>query len=143
MCGTSVLGVHDDDALENVHRFNQRLTFAERIYAICDLLWLSKDQCNKLLKGEMLAVTVACPLDKAKDVKANAQNNKYEQHLLRLGRDEERRQSEAQRQLEAWENGELAAAGTDADRKRQTTSSDDDDTQVDEGTARCMRRRDC
>jgi hypothetical protein len=72
MYGTSVLGVHDDDALENVHRFNQRLTFAERIYAICDLLWLSKDQCNKLLKGEMLAVTVACPLDKAKDVKANA-----------------------------------------------------------------------
>ncbi|KAJ4339631.1 hypothetical protein N0V87_003072 [Didymella glomerata] len=85
--GTRALGVHDDEAL-NVTQVKQRLTFDQRIYAICELLRLSKERCNKLLKGEFLAMTVACPINKIKEVKNDAHNNGNRQVHLRMGREE-------------------------------------------------------
>ena len=134
--GTRALGVYDDDALGKVTRANQRLEFGERIHAICDLLRLSKDRCNKLLKGEMLAMTVACPLGKVKEVKTNKRNNRYKQYLLQLGRNAEQRQEE-----EALEQERIAATGLNGDRKRQVDLADDADTVVEEDTARRKRRR--
>ncbi|KAF1930487.1 uncharacterized protein M421DRAFT_412733 [Didymella exigua CBS 183.55] len=133
--GTAALAVHDDGALQDVTQLNQQLSFSQRVCAICDLLRSSKTRCDKLMKGEFLAMTVACPKGKLKDVETNGKNNKTRQELLEMGRETKRQR------LEAHTQEQMAVAGWGMERKRQVDLNCDDDTYAEESAPRRKRQR--
>ncbi|KAF2623115.1 hypothetical protein BU25DRAFT_305732, partial [Macroventuria anomochaeta] len=83
--GTSSLQIYDPNALAST-KMDKELTFEQRMEAICGLLRFSKTRCDKLMKGEFFAMTVAAPRQKLKDGVINKDANARRQGYIKIGR---------------------------------------------------------
>ena len=82
--GPRTLATYDASALRNA-RLEQRLTFAQRINAICALLRYSKSRCDRLMKGETFEMVVGAPQHLLGQSRMNKNQNEVKQSRLRKG----------------------------------------------------------
>ncbi|KAI2480140.1 hypothetical protein Ptr902_08321 [Pyrenophora tritici-repentis] len=83
--GPSSLCIYDAGRMQNVVKTN-KMTFAERIGQLCELLRLSKARCVTLMKGEGLHMCVAAPGILVKRTRMNHTQNERRQKALVRGR---------------------------------------------------------
>ncbi|KAH7092502.1 hypothetical protein FB567DRAFT_625486 [Paraphoma chrysanthemicola] len=84
--GPVVLRVFDDSKLKNAHN-SRKLTLAQRIGFICDLLRLKKSRCETLLNYDDIDMTIAAPAQMIAMAKTNKKQNIKRQTVLVSGRE--------------------------------------------------------
>jgi hypothetical protein len=82
--GPRVLAIYDYGSLIHV-KAEQSLTFRERIDAICDLLRLTKNRCDRLMKGETLEIVVGAPKHLLSQSRTNKNSNGTKQGRIKKG----------------------------------------------------------
>ncbi|KAF1837162.1 hypothetical protein BDW02DRAFT_492154 [Decorospora gaudefroyi] len=83
--GPNALHVFDASKMKNVHA-TRKLSFAERIESVCELLRLSKARCETLLGGDGLHMCAATPLILVRQTRGNKRQNGVRQEMLVKGR---------------------------------------------------------